>query len=245
MYLRAGRFALRRERIELPARARAWGGLRLVQLSDFHAGPFLEGSDLADVFDAVRALEPDLLALTGDFLTDLPEQALELAGAWPKDLARLGSFAVFGNHDYRQRREEEIARAFAVRGVRVLRDEGVRFEREGSGLCLVGLNDLEEGRMVDLRRARECVRAGDVEIVLCHHPRGALDLARSDCLLVLSGHTHATQINLPWLSQLGPVHPGGRVRLGATTLVVHAGLGVIGAPLRIGARPELVVVDLT
>ena len=62
---------------------------------------------------------------------------------------------------------------------------------------------------------------------------------------MLSGHTHGTQVDLPRLRKLGPQHPGLRVELGGTTLIVSRGLGVVGLPLRIGAPPELVVIRLT
>ncbi len=243
-FLSRGRFHVRRERLVLPPRAQALAGLCIVQLSDFHAGPFLGVQDLAAVFERVHGLAPDLVVLTGDYLTDSPEEALGLARQWPDLGARYGTLAVFGNHDYRQRREGEIASAFAARGVHVLRDQAVRIQHRGAVLAVVGLEDLEEARSVHLEAARAQLEPGDVEIVLCHHPRGASRLARPQCLAVLSGHTHAMQIGLPWISALGPAHPGRRVLLGSTTLIVNAGLGVIGVPVRVRARPEIVVLEL-
>ena len=112
-------------------------------------------------------------------------------------------------------------------------------------MVITGLEDLEEGRVVDVAAARKDLRSGDTEIMLCHNPRGARVLARQGCAAILSGHTHGTQVDLPWLRSLGPDHPGLRVEFGRTSLIVSRGLGVVGAPLRINAPAEVVVVELS
>lgn len=245
-WLGPGRLRLRQERIEVQGLPPVLHGLRVAQLSDLHAGPFLGRGGLRHAVDAVNRAQPDLVALTGDFCAHGPEQALDVLEDLGRLEARSGVFAVFGNHDYRDRREGEIAAAYAEHGILFLRNAGVRPEREGRPLPLVctGLEDLEEGRVVDLAAARKELRPGDVEIMLCHNPRGARALARSGCPLVLSGHTHGTQIDLPWLRGLGPDHPGLRVELGPTTLLVSRGLGVVGVPLRYAVPAEVVLAEL-
>lgn len=235
--LAPGRFRVRREVLEAPGLPEGLDGYRVAQLSDLHAGPFMGAGDLRHVVDEVLRRAPDLIAITGDLITRDWREALTVLD----DLARLrapdGVFAVFGNHDYKLRQEHRIAAAYAERGIRFLRNESVRL---ASGPCVVGLEDLEEGRVVDLAAARAGVRPGDVELVLCHNPLGARGLAREGCLAVLSGHTHGNQMNLPLLRRLGPEHPGQRLEHGPTTLVVSHGLGVVGFPLRVGAPAEVV-----
>ncbi len=237
---------LREEHVEVPGLPPVLDGLRIAHLSDVHAGPFLGAGDLKYAVEEVNQWGPDLVALTGDFCAHEPEQALEVAADLGHLRARSGLFAVFGNHDYRHRREGEIAAAYLEHGIRFLRNAGVRPERDGRSLPLVctGLEDLEEGRTVDVAAARAELRAGDVEVMLCHNPRGARALARPGCPLLLSGHTHGTQIDLPWLRGLGPDHPGLRVELGPTTLLVSRGLGVVGVPLRWRVPAEVVLVQL-
>ena len=243
-WLSAGRFVVRREDVLVPDLPPELEGFTIAQLSDFHAGPFLRAGDLADVVAAVARAEPDLVALTGDYITHHWSEGLLLLD----DLARLsppaGIFAVFGNHDYRGRQEGRLEAAYAERGVRFLRNAAVRLPGGEARLALVGLEDLEEGRVVDLERARSGLAPGDVEVVLCHNPLGAVELARPGCVLVLAGHTHGGQVDLPFLRRLGPRHPGLRVDLGPTTLLVSRGLGVVGVPLRWGAPAEVVLARL-
>lgn len=247
-FLARGRFRVRHEEIAIRALPVGLEGFRLAQLSDFHGGRFLGRGDLDAVIEAVNELEPDVCALTGDFISHHWSEALPLAEAFGRLRPRRGTFAVFGNHDYKDRAEARIAAAYAEHGVEFLRDECRRLTVAGAAqdpaLALIGLEDLEEARDVDFARARAGVRPGDIEVYLCHNPRGGPPLARAGARLVLSGHTHGGQIDLPFLRRLGPAHPGSRLELGECTLLVSNGLGVVGVPLRVGAPAEVVSVRL-
>jgi predicted MPP superfamily phosphohydrolase len=241
-HLAPGRLLLREEVARVAGLAPDLEGFTVVQFSDLHGGSFVGPGDLAHAVELANALQPDVVALTGDFVTHAPEEVHRVSGDLARLAPRSGVFAVFGNHDYRGRREAEIAAAIPL--ARFLRNEGVRVERRGGAVAILGVEDLEEGRVVDLERARAAARPGDVEIVLCHNPLGARAIARRACALILAGHTHAGQVDLPGLRNLGPKHPGARVMLGSTLLVVSRGRGAVGVPLRIGAPAEIVVVRL-
>jgi predicted MPP superfamily phosphohydrolase len=243
--LSPGRFVVREERIGVRGLPAALEGFTIAQLSDLHGGSFLGAGDLEHVVAAVAARRPDLVVFTGDYITHDWSEALPLLA----DCARLsgarhGVFAVFGNHDYRGRQEGRIAEAYGARGIRFLRDECVRLPVGGATLALVGLEDLEEAKDVNVAKARLAVEPGDVEIMLCHNPTSARLLAREGCAAILSGHTHGLQMDLPFLRTLGPKHPGIRVRVGPTTLIVSRGLGVVGVPLRVFAPAEVVMITL-
>ncbi len=243
-FLAAGRLRVRHERVRVPELPRGLVGLRIVQWSDLHAGPFLGRGDLRAAVDATLALQPDLVVFTGDWITREWTEALDLREDLARLRARLGLYAVFGNHDYRGRCEGELARALAPLGIEFLRNETRRFECEGGALSLVGLEDLEEARALDLAAARSGVRAGDIELVLCHNPRGAPALARVGCALILSGHTHGHQVDLPLVRRLAPPHPGDRLRVGPSELIVSRGLGALGVPLRVRSPAEIVCIEL-
>ncbi len=243
--LSPGRLRVRRERLAIDGLPTAFQGLRIVQLSDPHAGPFLGRGDLAHAVDAVLALAPDLVVLTGDLITHRTEEAFELIFDLARIRARLGKFAVFGNHDYRGRREHEIAARFEREaGFVFLRDSAVRFAGGERDLVLVGLEDVEEARAPDAQSARAGSRESDIEVVLCHNPAAAPWLARAGCALILCGHTHGHQIDLPGIRALAPPHPGDRVQHGATAIITSRGLGALGVPLRVRSPAEIVCVEL-
>jgi len=241
-WLGPGRFRVREEVLWVADLSEGLVGFRIAHLSDLHGGPFLGAGDLAAVARTVRELAVDLAVLTGDLITDHWSDALELIPDLAELGARHGMLAVFGNHDYRGRQEGRIAAALAERGIETLRNACRRIDTGRGVLAVVGVEDLEEGRELDLERARASVRPGDVELVLCHHPAGGLALARRGCCAVLSGHTHGGQVR--FLGRLGPPHPGLRIALGETALIVNRGLGVIGFPWRSGAPTEIVLVRL-
>lgn len=243
-HLRDGRFAMREETLAIRGLPADLDGFTIAQLSDFHGGSFLRAGDLRAVIAAVNARHPDLCVLTGDYVTHHWSESLGVLEDCASLYARHGVFGVFGNHDYRGRLEGRIAEAYAARGIRMLRNEGVRVDRGTASLALVGIEDLEEGRVIDPQRARAGLDDCDVEIVLSHNPTAARGLAHERCAAILSGHTHGSQIDLPLLRRLGPPHPGVRVRFGATTLIVSRGLGVVGFPLRVGSPAEVVLVRL-
>lgn len=237
---------VRTEHVRVRGLPPAFDGFSLAHLSDLHGGPFLGRGDLRALVEQVNALRADACVITGDWITHRHEDALPLLEDLQHLRTREGSFAVFGNHDYHGRREGLIAAAAAARGVRVLRNERVRFERDGAArqfIELVGLEDLEESRELSMPAPVDS-RAGIVELVLCHNPLAARTLARRGVALVLAGHSHGTQLDLPFLRRLGPIHPGLRLELGATTLIVSRGIGAIGLPLRIGSPAEIVCVRL-
>lgn len=240
-YLSDGRLRVRREMIDVARWPAGMQQITIAHLTDFHGGSYLKSTDLAGVVDRTNRLEPDLVALTGDFLTHRTEEALELVRGLGGLRAKLGMFAVFGNHDYRGRREGEIEAALAAVGVTTLRN---RNRAIAPGLFVAGVEDLEEGKHPDFDRAFEGIGPSDIVILLSHHPGGLGQGARRGAVLVLSGHTHGNQVQWPVLRRLGPRHPGDRIQSDGTTLIVSHGIGAIGIPLRVGAAAEIVFATL-
>ena len=254
-YLAPGRFRQRHERVVVPDLPAGLEGLRIAHLSDLHAGSFLGAGDLRHVVAATNAWGPDIVVLTGDLVTHHWEECRGLVEDLHRLQARFGVLAVFGNHDYHGRQEHRIAATLGPApdlpdgpGVRFLRNAAVRCDTGEGVLAVVGVEDLEEAKVVDLEAARRAVRPGDVEVLLCHNPGGAEELARlagPGCRLILSGHTHGHQIDLPGIRTLAPPHPGDRRPLGSTVHVTSRGLGVVCAPVRVRSRAEIVLIELT
>jgi predicted MPP superfamily phosphohydrolase len=222
--------------------------LRIAYASDFHAGPTTDPATLRAGCAALRAAAPDVLLLGGDFVTVVPSEIEWLAHELGSIPAPLGRFAVLGNHDWCSD-VSHIIRTLEAAGIRVLINRNVRLGHPFQQVWICGLDDHESGRP-DAGSA--LADADGFRIVLMHAPSGLLDLGKERFDLALCGHTHGGQIALPGgipivvpHGRLSRKYPHGRFDLGGgRTLVVSVGLGCVVLPLRVFARPEIVVCHL-
>jgi predicted MPP superfamily phosphohydrolase len=237
--------------------APSFAGLRVVQMSDFHCSRHVTPDYLNEAIDLAHAQLPDLAVLTGDFVHKGFKYIERMARVLGKLKAPHGVFAVLGNHDFsvrnalgfRRHRDLNvvIADALTGHGIRVLRNETVRLERGADLLHLTGVDDLWS-RVCDLDRAFAGVCPSIPRVVLAHNPCTVDRLAQHRCDLMLSGHTHGGQINLPGLGRitLGPNgrrYAAGMYRRGDTQLYVNKGVG-FGFRVRYGVRPEVALFTL-
>jgi predicted MPP superfamily phosphohydrolase len=241
---------LRVRRVEVPIAGldAALDGFRIAQLSDVHLGSLCPRGRVERWVRRVNALDVDLVALTGDYVSSGVSFHAEIAETLGALRGREGVLAVMGNHDY-YGNGEPLLGLLAARGVRVLRNEHLTLSRGDARLCVAGVDDLYT-RRGDVHRA-VAGRDPDVPLVaLAHDPRRFPELARAGAALTLSGHTHWGQLALPFFAErlnmarlLGP-QTAGLHALGDARLWVSPGLGATGSPLRIGAAPEVTVLEL-
>ncbi len=236
-------------RLELPLRRGGPGldGLRVAFLSDLHAGSFLDADDLCRIFERVMQQQPDLVCFGGDLINTRERELLLFRE--PLRLLRppLGVYAVPGNHDHFWGPDIGLWTAFLLeQGVQVLTNAGLRVRRGDDSLWLCGVDDLTEGEP-NLRDALRGRREGEPAILLSHHPDFFFEAAAAGVDLTLAGHTHGGQIRLrDW----APVHHSrfgyeqGWFELDGCRLYVGRGVGVTVLPLRIGAPPEIPMVEL-
>lgn len=246
-------------RLTLPVRGLSphLAGLRVAHLSDFHCGHHIPTGYLEDAIARAAGENPDLIALTGDFIDRGPAHAAPAAKLFRHLRAPLGVFAVLGNHDFsvhtpRGARKHPgldrvISDALGCEGVTVLRNRSAVVERSGARLAVAGVDDLWSGES-DLGAALGSVDNGTPRVLLAHNPQTAeqLDGRRAD--LILSGHTHGGQINWPGLGRLFLHKSARRWAAGLYAvpgghLYVNTGVG-FGWRLRFGVRPELAVITL-
>lgn len=248
-----------RHTVKLPKLPPAFDGLRIVQLSDLHHSEYLGREYLDQVLDAAMAEKPDMILLTGDFITgfrgDVKDYRRrtddfflrELTEMFRKLKTPLGVWGCPGNHDFWYG-FSTVKRFLKQSNVRLLRDEHVRFNRKDQQIILVGLTDLWS-EAIRWRRALRHTSKKDCRIVMMHNPDSFGQTVRFGLDFVLCGHTHGGQISLPFIGP--PVLPianrrfvQGWFREGDTQMYVNRGIGVIGIPIRFNARPEIAVFDL-
>jgi predicted MPP superfamily phosphohydrolase len=246
-----GRAAPKVERVTLavPGLHPDLAGLRIVQISDIHVGPTVRRPFVASMVREVNALEPDLVALTGD-LVDGSVAALREHTAPLADLkAPLGTYFVTGNHEYYSgvfAWLEEVERL----GMVSLVNEHRLVERGAARVAVAGITDERAGSLVPSHRpdavaALHGAPRDALKLMLAHQPRSAPAAAEAGAEVILSGHTHGGQY-APWVWAIHLVEPfiAGTYRLGEAWLVVNRGTGTWGPPLRLGSYQEITLIEL-
>ena len=244
---------VRRLRATFPDLPVALEGMRIVQLSDLHIGPQTSRHFLNRVRTAVASAGGDLIAVTGDLVDDHALDSAHYASALGELAAPLGVYVVPGNHDV-------YANWPAVRAelerlpVTILVNESRMVQRGEGRFAVAGTGD-PAGRWIatshagpDIDAALRAVPPGAFTIALAHNPSLWPALADRGVDLTLSGHTHWGQLALPafqWsLAGLFLDHAMGVVTRDASLLYIHPGTGFWGIPFRIGARPEVTIIEL-
>ena len=239
------RLVLSETEVELAQLAPAFDRLRILFVSDIHAGPFVSPKTLGATFQRLLATEPDVILVGGDLVTVALEEFAESREAFAKLRAPLGVFAVLGNHDHYTRDPDRLRDMIENVGIRVLHNRSVALRRGGASLSLVGVDDLVAGQP-----NLESALAGTQPpvLLLTHNPDLAFDAARCGVALMLSGHTHGGQIRVPGLPVLVRQSryrlDEGRYRVGPMELLVSRGLGATGLPVRFACSPEAVLIHL-
>ncbi|MDB4941026.1 MAG: putative phosphoesterase [Labilithrix sp.] len=230
---------------EVPWSADLGRRVRVVQLTDIHAGPTTPVRMLARVAEVVTSLEPDLVVLTGDYVNAYcvyVDRVTALVARLPGPVV-----ATLGNHDH-WTDPARVTRALERGGATVLANASTVVRGDGFALTVVGVDDGRSGH-ADVPRAFAGARA-EGALVLTHYPNTADLIAETGARLVLAGHTHAGQVHVPHVTKLlarlaGHPYLHGFHRVRETDLYVSAGIGHSLTGLRAGrTRPEIAVFDL-
>lgn len=231
---------------DLPER---FEGFRIAQVSDVHHGRLVPIEEVRRVVSLANAARADMIALTGDYTTQLRRYVEPCAEALSELKAPEGVWAVLGNHDHNTG-GALTKQALARRGISVLTNENTVLRRGADSLQLAGADDWGWG-YADFARALGGVDLARPTVLLSHEPI-AFDMEETRGVsLILSGHTHGGQVCLPVVGS--PVkyvwgkylrHLRGLHERDGARLYVSRGTGMIGVPLRIGARPEVAVLRL-
>ena len=223
---------------------------RIVQISDIHLDEYTEPIFLRHIIRRVNALAPDLVLITGDFITHgppryVPEHAIYTCAETLKEITCPQRLACLGNHDSAVG-ASFIARVLRDHGTPVLINQNIPIERDGHRLWIVGVEDPASARP-SLTDAMPANPDGPV-ILMAHAPDYADYVATnpSGQLVdyMLSGHSHGGQVRLPIIGPLilppmGKKYVEGYFRFGNLQLYVNRGLGAVGLPVRFDCPPEI------
>ncbi len=258
-----GRLVVRRVDVPIPGLPPALDGLKIGQISDLHRGPRMPRSRVERAVALLAAEMPDLVALTGDFVSYWPGYAAEYPDILAPLHPRLGSFACTGNHEHWTDPDAVVA-ALQDAGVTVLRNQHQLVTVGGAQLCVAGIDDIVAFNTAfhhadpadDLPAALAgSPLSGVIRLLLAHNPDFVMrpvfasETARRPIHLVLSGHTHGGQVRLPLLgaphlpSRHGQLFGGGLVQAAGTWVHVSRGAGS-SWPVRFNCPPEVNVITL-
>ena len=239
------RLTVEHRKIFLRRLPQTFDGLRVVQLSDIHHSPFTSREQIERAVETANSLQPDIVALTGDYVSKERAYAAPCAELMGRLRARYGVFAVLGNHDH-WTDAALITDLFRAEGITVLVNQGIRFEKDGAAIWLAGVDDTMVG-LEDLPLALAGSKDTELKLLLAHNPIILRRAARAGVDLVLSGHTHGGQVTLR--SEEKAVRPRRRLlkglaNQGETQIYVTRGLGTVVLPVRFGCPPEVSLLEL-
>ncbi|MEJ2896550.1 metallophosphoesterase, partial [Bordetella avium] len=226
-------------------------GLRIAQISDIHVGPTIKAPYVQAIVDAVNALNPDIIAITGDIVDGNVTQL----GPHTRPLGELrapgGVYLVTGNHEYYSGADQWIGELRRL-GLKVLLNEHAVVTIKGQEVVVAGVTDYTAGDFDPAQRSdpQQALNGAPadaaVKLLLAHQPRSALAAAPLGYTLQLSGHTHGGQF-FPWgfFVRLQQPFTSGLHKQGKLWVYTSRGTGYWGPPMRLAAPSEISLVRLT
>ena len=234
----------------LPRLHPAFDNYRIVHISDIHMGTWMTPQRLTEAVKAVNMLHPDLIAITGDFVTDLHHTIFaDLHKTLSKLKSKDGAFAILGNHDYWSN-SKTIRQVLEISGINELPNTVHTLQRGDANLHIAGVDDYWENK-ARLRDVIKQIPDQGAAILLAHEPDFAVVSSKTSRFdLQLSGHTHGGQVNIP---KIGPIvlpmygrkYPAGLYQIDDMLLYTNRGLGTGRPQIRFNCRPEITMLNFT
>jgi len=224
-------------------------GLKILHLSDIHFKKFDRKEK--KVLEILNRLNPDFIFITGDII-DEKTRDFESCRKFLEELSRNRQgkiYGVYGNHEHRNKRFGTLADLLRENKIEILDNESKKIEKNGEFFYLIGVNDPYSGHD-DIEKAMEGVENNSFKILLAHSPEIFRKAKDKNINLVLVGHTHGAQVNLPFLSYfILPLKYDKKYKRGlflekSTYLYVNRGIGETFLPIRLNAFPEITLIEL-
>jgi uncharacterized protein len=236
-------------KISVPRLPKAFSGFRIVHLTDLHYGFLMPGYFLKHVVSRANQIRQDITVCTGDYVHD-KKTTKEIDYVWPilsELTAPDGVYSVLGNHDHWA--DTDRSQYWLDKTGQNLRHKAVSIKRNGSRVWIVGAGDLwEDHRSLDKELAG--LPESECKIILAHNPDTADSKYSSQIDLMVSGHTHGGQVNIPFVGT--PVLPvknknyssGLKSSPNGTKVFISRGIGWAIYPVRFNCFPEIAVLEL-
>jgi predicted MPP superfamily phosphohydrolase len=260
-------FEVVRVAVPIPNLPAALNGLRIVQLSDIHIGDYMPADEIRRAVALANSLTADIAVITGDFVSDADDPLAVCIQELSRLRAPLGVWGCNGNHEIYAGAEDAAEKLFTQNGMTLLRQKAVQLDWKSDSFNLIGVDyqhnlHLTGSSMPTLSGVESLVRQDKFNLLLSHNPNTFSSAAGLGIALTLSGHTHGGQINVEILSHsfspakfMTPFVAGLYQLPNAQSanppagnppafLYVNRGLGTLGVPARIGARPEITLLTL-
>jgi predicted MPP superfamily phosphohydrolase len=260
-------FTIRNHSLQFANLPKAFDGLKVVQISDFHIGSFM--SNIEKVEEAVEIINdqnPDLLLFTGDFVNNVSSEIDNFLPILKKLKANVDKFSILGNHDYgeyvpwktEEDKQNNIKRIIELQkeiGFNMILNSSQKVNINSEEIEIVGVENWglpPFPQYGDLKKAMSNTNPEAFKILLSHDPTHWDEqvMGHTNIDLTLSGHTHGAQfgIDIPGV-RWSPVTVrykrwGGMYQEGNQYLNVNTGIGFIGFPGRVGMPPEISVIEL-
>jgi predicted MPP superfamily phosphohydrolase len=235
--------------LTLPRLSREFDGYRLAQISDLHIGTWLNRNLLMQVVERVNLQAVDLVAITGDFVTENPQQYRDdLVNCLGKIIAKDGVVAVLGNHDHWS--DPQVVREILSEVcIRDLSNDVYLIRRGDKSLFIAGVDDFME-ELDQLNQVLAMIPEEEAAILLAHEPDFAdISAATGRFDLQLSGHSHGGQIRLPrlgapFLPRYAHKYPIGLYEISGMYQYTNRGLGTAHLEIRVNCKAEITIFTL-
>lgn len=248
-------FQIYQREVWIPKLPKQFDGLRIVQISDIHAGSFLDHRPLEEACRLISECKPDMIVVTGDFVNSLHSELLEIGKPLAKLKADLGVWGCLGNHDHYHDDAEHkrLINVIDQAGIKLLINSHTRFNIGRESLILAGVDNTGmKQSYARLDHALEHVDEAEAVLLLAHDPTfySLGNMAATPVSLMLSGHTHGGQVGFTFPGyEWSPAryvykHWAGLYQEGSQYIYVNRGLGTVGPPIRIGIPPEITSITI-
>ncbi len=219
---------------------------RIVHLSDIHHSPFTSLEHITRAVKIANELKPDMFILTGDYVSHGNKYIAPVAEVLGMLKSEFGTFACLGNHDH-WTDAEQVTNHLQEANIKVLNNEGFRFQARNASFWLAGVDDYMAGQ-TDLPSALRGSFPDEMKMLLAHNPKILYRAARAGVDLMLSGHTRGGQVKLrddeKRILPRRRKFASGLYRRRETQIYITRGIGTVVLPVRYGCPPEVSFIEL-